>query len=362
VPTLSKPSRCTLVILMAPVVAACGGDAGGAAGARMDTPSPMGGCVNIAGTWRLAEAFDFTACGEGKDLEHSNWTIDQTGCALTIREGSHTWSATISGNSFGFTRTFTNGDVTTTLTGSDIRVVGDTFSGRESAHSMGGGKVCDGFVDITGTRATSALDAGPTGTGGQPGTQPEQRRPNSVAALAVGAWATVGTTCASGSTSEFAYFLCPGGRIRGAGKVGAPTELICGTYITSPPTYSGCSDKLGCFPTVDAKYTSTLILSGQQDVQYNTPLTLFLTDDDHMVRGVTCRDNSRGQLTLERVTGTVTDDYCVSAACPAPSGSSGGRYGQCGTDCDCGKCWYCESGQCRFGGEGPSGCYRGCGP
>jgi hypothetical protein len=44
---------------------------------------------------------------------------------------------------------------------------------------------------------------------------------------------------------------------------------------------------------------------------------------------------------------------------PAP-GASSGSAGQCGADCDCGHCSYCESGQCRYGGEGPSGCYRGC--
>jgi hypothetical protein len=42
----------------------------------------------------------------------------------------------------------------------------------------------------------------------------------------------------------------------------------------------------------------------------------------------------------------------------SPSSSSGGS--KCGTDCDCGRCSYCESGTCRYGGEGPYGCYRGC--
>jgi hypothetical protein len=42
-----------------------------------------------------------------------------------------------------------------------------------------------------------------------------------------------------------------------------------------------------------------------------------------------------------------------------PSGGSG-LGDACGTDCDCGHCNYCESGTCRYGGEGPYGCYRGC--
>jgi hypothetical protein len=41
------------------------------------------------------------------------------------------------------------------------------------------------------------------------------------------------------------------------------------------------------------------------------------------------------------------------------SGSSG-LGGDCTTDCDCGRCNYCEGGECRYGGEGPYGCYRGC--
>lgn len=49
------------------------------------------------------------------------------------------------------------------------------------------------------------------------------------------------------------------------------------------------------------------------------------------------------------------------------SSSSGGNMSTtqaCGTDCDCGRCSYCEksggSSACRYAGEGPYGCYRGC--
>ncbi len=30
------------------------------------------------------------------------------------------------------------------------------------------------------------------------------------------------------------------------------------------------------------------------------------------------------------------------------------------SDCDCGHCGYREGGTCRYEGEGPYGCYRGC--
>jgi hypothetical protein len=41
-----------------------------------------------------------------------------------------------------------------------------------------------------------------------------------------------------------------------------------------------------------------------------------------------------------------------------PSGT--GSSVKCSADCDCGHCGYCESGGCRYGGEGQFGCFRGC--
>ncbi len=41
-------------------------------------------------------------------------------------------------------------------------------------------------------------------------------------------------------------------------------------------------------------------------------------------------------------------------------GGGSGIGSDCSTDCDCGRCNYCEDGVCRYGGEGPYGCYRGC--
>jgi len=64
--------------------------------------------------------------------------------------------------------------------------------------------------------------------------------------------------------------------------------------------------------------------------------------------------------------GSTTDEDGGSAT---DSGSTTGGGGttdsgikpQCSFDCDCGHCGYCESGTCRNGGQGPYGCYRGCG-
>src|SRR5690606_4932932 len=60
-------------------------------------------------------------------------------------------------------------------------------------------------------------------------------------------------------------------------------------------------------------------------------------------------------VVLRRLEGAVTEADCNSGSCAA--GGSGPV--SCGTDCDCGRCWYCDSGTCRYGGEGPYGCYRG---
>lgn len=50
---------------------------------------------------------------------------------------------------------------------------------------------------------------------------------------------------------------------------------------------------------------------------------------------------------------------CSSGACVEVEGGGG-----CGTDCDCGHCYYCErsggEGTCVYAGEGPYGCFAGC--
>ncbi len=57
-------------------------------------------------------------------------------------------------------------------------------------------------------------------------------------------------------------------------------------------------------------------------------------------------------------------DQNIEYSVDTTGGSPGGTSGQCSTDCDCGHCGYCEKsggkGTCRYGGEGPYGCYRGC--
>lgn len=234
---------------------------------------------------------------------------------------------------------------------------GSPGSGGNSGNGFGGsGFGGNGFGGNAGSTSSGGSSAGGGGavTAGTP---------TSLEAQAVGAYAQYGSSCTSGSAVQgFAAFLCPGGRIRAAGKFTNATELMCGSYTTKAATYSNCNDKVGCFPKVNASVKDTLIIGGQSDVA-NLDFTMLMVEGDsgtELMRPTVCGDNSSGWVYLARVAGDVGEDYCVSDACPAPGGSSGGGYGQCGTDCDCGECWYCESGTCRYGGEGPYGCYRGC--
>jgi hypothetical protein len=192
----------------------------------------------------------------------------------------------------------------------------------------------------------------------------------SLDAEAVGAYTQAGTTCASGTPlNGTAMFVCPGKRIRGAGYVGNVTDLLCGTYTTTQPSMQNCTDKVGCYPKAHVSAKDTLTLGGQRDVadiQFDMLMTNglqgALVGKDYLWRAASCNDKTTGYIVLKRIAVDVSDDYCVSAACPAPSG---GTAGTCGTDCDCGHCWYCDksggTGTCRYGGEGPYGCYRGCG-
>jgi hypothetical protein len=190
----------------------------------------------------------------------------------------------------------------------------------------------------------------------------------SLQARAVGAYTQVGSTCSGGAKmTGYAMFLCPGGKLRGAGSFGNATNLQCGDFTVSAPVYPSCTDRYGCFPKVSATVKDTLILGGQTDVVSGFQFWMYVIPSqgsDYLYRSTPCSDNTSGDILLKRIAVDVTDNYCHSAACPQAGGSTGGS-GTCGTDCDCGHCWYCDksggTSTCRYGGEGPYGCYRGCG-
>jgi hypothetical protein len=226
--------------------------------------------------------------------------------------------------------------------------------GGQRASGGGGG----GGTSTAGASGGSGGQTGGTTTAGQP--------PSNLSARAVGAYSQIDSTCTGASyRSGFAAFLCPGGRIRAAGFAGSSTELMCGSYTTTAPSMPNCTDKVGCYAKVHATVKDTLVLSGQTDVDPSYSVTMLMLLEEMNTYGADilmmespCTDGSSAYVYLGRVSGNVSSDDCVSSACPAPGTASG--YGTCGTDCDCGRCWYCESGTCRYGGEGPYGCYRGC--
>lgn len=156
---------------------------------------------------------------------------------------------------------------------------------------------------------------------------------------AVGAWAG-GATCTDGVDTfqiSFALLVCPGGRLRGAEAIDGFEFVDCGTWSTS-----------GADLSLD--YTATAVA----DPTFTDATTADFSYDestDSLEWFSSC------QLTLARVPGTLTEEDCESTVCSA--GGTGPV--DCGTDCDCGRCWYCESGTCRYGGEGDFGCFRGCG-
>jgi hypothetical protein len=185
----------------------------------------------------------------------------------------------------------------------------------------------------------------PSGTGGAAGDSnagsgaagesPGEPAPLTTEQTVVGAWSG-GAVCGDSSLS-FYYFLCPGGRLRGAEVVGEYEFVACGTFSAAGTTVN---TDYGVVAVIDPTFTDE---SHWQWTYSSAADTLTL--------------DSNCAVEMHRAVGEVTEEDCNSTACT--EGGSGPAT--CGTDCDCGRCWYCESGECRYGGEGPSGCYRGCG-
>ena len=233
-----------------------------------------------------------------------------------------------------------------------------TGGGTGGTIGSGGITGSGGRTTTGGTGGTVSADAGSGG--------PDGSSTMSLTAQVVGAYSQIGSTCPTGTSADksgWAMFLCPGGIVRAAGYFTNLVDVECGTFTVAGPTYSNCTDKYGCFPRVDFNVKDTLELSGQTNtaqMQWSVYVIPHNGIQGFQEQNGPCTDQkSTGTVVYELVDPSVTDNYCNSSACPQPGGSTGGS-GSCGTDCDCGHCWYCESGTCRYGGEGASGCYRGC--
>ena len=152
---------------------------------------------------------------------------------------------------------------------------------------------------------------------------------------AVGNW--LGAANCGGQNIEFGYILCPQGRLRGYEKFSDHPYIVCGTWSID-------NEKI----VLDYKWTA---VEWPHPDGYDTKHLEYNPEDDSL-RWTDC------PFPMNRITGSDVDvEDCTKGTC-----SSGGTGAiECGTDCDCGRCWYCDDGTCRYGGEGPYGCYRGCG-
>ncbi|MEE8401328.1 MAG: hypothetical protein V3R86_04175, partial [Candidatus Hydrothermarchaeaceae archaeon] len=160
-------------------------------------------------------------------------------------------------------------------------------------------------------------------------------------AIAVGGWSGSGK-CGDMSILD-GYFLCPGGKIRGGQTLNNLGFSILGTWSTGEKEYG--DGKIYDTITVDYTYTAQLdrSVTGKQKETW-----VYLEKSDALQLVGSC------QLYLQRVEGEVE-----SSDCKPSTTAAGGDGGQCTSDYQCGQCWYCDDGTCRYGGQGAYGCNRG---
>jgi hypothetical protein len=180
-------------------------------------------------------------------------------------------------------------------------------------------------------------------------------------AMSVGAWAT---TTYSGNTAPayiyFSGFICPAGGIKGIEHtiIGTSTYdyLAKGTWRVEATTGTNSQ-----YASILLNYTTTINIGGVIDtvpgvLAASNGYMLYFPNTDRITYYYGSNWYYMTRLKDGSNTG-VDDSYC---------GTTSSTVNQCGTDADCGRCWYCEksasSSTCRYGGEGPSGCYRGWSP
>lgn len=152
--------------------------------------------------------------------------------------------------------------------------------------------------------------------------------------MVVGAWSGTKTFTTSNGTMKVTYgwYICPKGRVRGFEKLGSFDFLVCGTWTMNEEQFT-------------MNYYAIDVLVG--DRWDNDPLkAVYYYDYDVLY--------TYSGVVIYRLAGDITESDCVSKTC-----GDGSTYSaDCSYDGDCGRCWYCDNGTCRYGGEGPYGCYR----
>lgn len=182
--------------------------------------------------------------------------------------------------------------------------------------------------------------------------------------MVVGAWAYGGRLCDKDPDpmAKPYYFLCPGGGLKGVEKWLNPSAKMnfareldyvaqgsysITKYSTDPGTekYAKLSLNYKTKINIDGVYSEDTGLLGSHmfyDHEHDRIMFYYHSCWFGLVRLADGKNKD------------IDDSYC---------GSSSHTTDQCGTDADCGRCWYCDTSSspniCRYGGEGPYGCYRG---
>lgn len=197
----------------------------------------------------------------------------------------------------------------------------------------------------------------------QPEPEPQPNSDDPIAnaeVMIVGGWTTYKASGDPDPAIWANFFFCPAGGMKGIetwtqGDQDSIDALAVGTWSVTENTLEGMED----YPAIILDYETTIGIGGITDTgpgilgQTNGRMAYDVENDE-----IVYYYNETwftAQRLMDGAPKDIDDSYCGTSS--AVDGD------QCGTDADCGRCWYCEksgSGNiCRYGGEGPYGCYRG---
>ncbi|TRZ69719.1 MAG: hypothetical protein D4S02_01590 [Rhodocyclaceae bacterium] len=180
-------------------------------------------------------------------------------------------------------------------------------------------------------------------------------------AMVPGAWAYAGYSCSKQPDPRIqaSYFICPAGGLRGVEDTYISGKKY--SYVAKGTWSTASTPSNPSFASLLLKYTTTVNVGGVVDsgpglLGGKSGYMLY----DASADTIAYYYNSCWMVMKRLADGSnigVDDSYCQS---------SGTATSQCQADYDCGRCFYCDKSAagntCRYGGEGPYGCYRGWSP
>ncbi len=275
-----------------------------------------------------------------------------TGSLVTL-DGSG--SSDADGNILTYSWSFTSVPTGSGASLSDATVANPTFTADVDGSYVLSLTVNDGTVD---SATDTVLIAAVTDTGPSP--------TDTVAyatAMVPGAWTFIGWGCSPqpDPTINGNYFICPGGGIRGGERSISVSQGFDYDYYAEG-SWSISNTTGADYASLILDYTTSINIGGSVDtgpglLGSSEGRMLYDSQNDNIVYWYNSCWHYLGRLE-DGAPSDVDDSYCGS--------SSSGSGDQCGTDSDCGRCWYCDksgsTNTCRYGGEGPFGCYRGWDP